>query len=553
MAWNQNKTVSLSPTKTDSSYSYWLNKHLEFMTGQYQRIFGAKGRTTIEQIFALFAIALDQIDVSGLQQYSGKDPKNNLKNKVKKSLEQRKALEFVPAERSITNMDVFLVNNNLKEDQIQQELYNVFEEQYVKIAENDTDDILESTLQGLFDETSHSHFLKVSTIKKRLNVKRLDSVFMTVNYKYPKNKTGAINTICSWLQLYFKKVRAVALSDQEKMAWESFCRDAQGERYIDDKMRELVISFFQYTDTIQQALGIQNKQGFLGELSAYGRLLFNIKESIQTARKKKNRAEIDFYGTGNWLNDRSKMLGTDLIITVRDKKGHIENFGIQVKNPFQLTTKDTLETYKESYSLSPDKVQPLYDNILKIGQDQYAIDLFEMMNINLTNTTVTKQQVLSTIESFLGYYSAEFGRLDEESIEQTDWAEEAEDFTAKIDTKIQNLFFVVKGELVQSSRLVEGLRQQYKLLSEGYKAEARKKEVVHINYSNNISPNHYEKVSNRLPERFLTRTWEKEKGQGGRGAIKEGESARNLLSQVSFNTSLKIKVPSIKEILRKKR
>ena len=111
------------------------------------------------------------------------------------------------------------------------------------------------------------------------------------------------------------------------------------------------------------------------------------------------------------------------------------------------------QTYKNKYVLND--CEYLYNNIFNFTEEEE--EYFELLNLNLNNT-VKPEKLRKYIKNFLYMYSGAFVRLETEKILDTEFKPYMLENLKHLKGKnINNVFFVLKGELLPSSVILEGM------------------------------------------------------------------------------------------------
>lgn len=482
-----------------------LNAILDLFTGETVRLVTDKQRTQIEQLFSLKAIQLDRLSFEGIEDTK---VKTSIKDKLVKAnllevLEDSQG-QYVPVKGKSTNFF----------DELDKTITKELDADSLKKSE----EVAFKEIQDMIAQLGAG-----STIASRLNKTgrvQTSNLFVSWNisskWSAEAQRRGIIRHILSFIH------RAAVVQFDNNM-WEIYNKDWVNNKGTQDKFIQMLEDFFTTTDKYQQYLKGSNSpgakvnsniQGLFGEISAYGHLYFNKKKLL-------NSDNIKLFSLGNVINESGKLSGVDIAINIDG-----ESFGFQVKNPFRTDNKKgDYQTYKESWQLNDAK--DLYsDKYLNLNDEQQ--ELFELINLNLNNTNHV-EYIEALIKQFILVHNQGFLRLNAENFKDNDILKD--DFD-----NVQNIFYILKGEIIPSAKILEGLIEQYKILA-GLDTQQIERNNMRILYKN-------------LIERKVVKP-ETDLDKFDRSYIVEGEQAKNLLSQVTLTTSLILNLPSIRSFIQK--
>ena len=488
-----------------SRRNYWINKHLNLFTGETQRIGIGKGFTDIEQILELVGMIMQ---ANGFEGFSSKE-----KNQLKKILEGVNIIELTPNE-ILTRWGprrVFILAEALRknrtgtgEEELGNQLKLFFENNASEHINKEAVEVLEDCISTVLGDKKKKNTQANKT-------KTIDSMFVRMDFQKASKEADPIGGIVKILIDFLKRARIIAFSQEEYEDWENYERDHPD--MLEKALRELCNDFFKtdYEKKLASSVGADSdKMGFLGELYTHGKTFFNLKEF--------SGKKVDVYSTGNLKDIRTgDKLGQDTILTVKGR-----NYGIQTKNPYQ-TENGFYHTYSSTYKLDSKELYNLY---LRFPNSDMEL-LFKQININLSNTT--KPDYLKTmIEEFLFVFTDNFLRF---SFQKTGELQGlSNDINDQLQKGSQNVFFVVRGYLIESRSMIEELIEQFKNFREMIQD---KKKIWGMTYTNNITPNSYS-VEGATPTT----------------PIKYDPSkivTTNLLSQITIHTAMNIRVKPIQE------
>lgn len=533
--------------KTDSKY--WLNRKFKLMEGQNQRIFASYDFTSIQQLFNLVSA-----EVYNLGQELNVKIEGAFSSDEKKKISACVDDLLVPEEQIKANGQNYAIRP-LKKGVTDSQLLTRFAEIYgnergaaiIKELEEQVAQSAGEAIQLTLEQMFAAGFYRLTAKHPELmnsEIKRaLKSLTVNINrsQKPKKNREKAITKEEKYYKAlwskrvatYISKVFEDTLTFEERKEYDSYKSD------VERKFEEIVECFFRdygnkYVSTDITANRI-TFMGILGELANYGRLRTNIMANNKLSSR---RIEVISSGTKKF---NGKSMAQDLVFTVVNDdesntavtgKNYIgRQYGIQVKNPF-TTTNGIYDTYEQKWDLANKKSrQQLYELYLGLTdeKDQTA---FELINLNLTNTT-TPERFESALEGFFYLCAPAFMRLSEQSL--------AEPIANGIENiGVNNIFFVLMGELIQGSDLLEGLIQQYKV----YLGQ----EV------NNASTSFLYSYQNSIPENVHSvynsdGTFNEWAFQANEDWVNYGEGKNNLFDKITLRTGLRLKIPSINKLV----
>ena len=509
-------------------YNYWLNKYLELLTGETQRILTSSNRTLIERILALASIELQSIGIEGDIEHYKKDIKN--------LLTEQKYLEIsdVVYKETGNKIDVWVPTKEKykNDDDFTDALANFFNsvaaEQVTNEVVNDIEDSLWGQLGKAIGTVSEKSARKSSARNAKVN--KMNRWKVTVNFGQQKDPKLYMD-IYKKVWAFMKTAIVYKLNKTEYEQWLNDIEEYDIQDYVRRRIQQLCKVFCRDNPNLSfSGQGKMNNaiQGFFGELYTFGKEYFNLKHYA-----KDNKVKISFANIGSLKttvkgrNAKATQSGIDNIITVNNK-----HYGIQVKNPF-TTDLGFYKTYKATYIL--DKSEYLYNEIFNFDDAQQ--DYFELLNLNLNNTT--RPWVLrKNLKDFLYMYTGAFVRLETEQILDSEFQPYMKENLKHLKGQsINNVFFILKGQLLPSSTILEGIIKQYNYFIESI--EQAEKLVsgagnpLQIRYTNtvrkNIAP---AEAALKYNEKYVD---------------KDNKIAEDL-KLIKINTALKLELPSIDSI-----
>ena len=470
--------------------NYWLNQHLKYFTGEYQRLFASHGYTLIEQLLALAAIELDEVGVYGLED-DGKG-----KREIKNALLQAKFLEI--PERKVNfkqskEIDVYIPTLKYRkgtDKEFIDALADFFEAKGTEAVAKEVHAILDDQLNVYMSQALKKIGVKLQRVKPSEKAKKQYVRNMFVKLKFDQIPAGDLKALTKEVLNYIHTVRNYAMSNYQKKNWEIDNADGKMAKYIDKQISYLCQEFYR-TGKVDFVSGSKKDNivmGFFGELADFGRNLFNIKGTNEN---------IEVFNIGGLLNAANrKQLGIDNVLIVNGNK-----YGIQVKNPFQVTKTKTMGDYYKIYKSSDesltldemDKKKNIYkiQNIFGFSDEEY--DNFIMYNLNINNSS-NPQKLRQDIEKFCFLYADAFARLDTQEIALKVEEDQNKYLEMLEGNSVNNVFFVLKGEIFPCSYIVNGLIKQYEFFLNSWKDYNKKgnayKKTLIVNYTNEVPRNY---------------------------------------------------------------
>lgn len=431
---------------------YWINKYLNLLTGQTQFIATGFNNTLIEQLLELTAISIQD------EQYEGV-PRDMI-TKIKEILYKKEGIIKI-SEYNLEkhNKNVFIPTkrqSNIK-----------FIEECQKIFENYTKEAIDNEINENINIFVNS-FNKIAerNIKYNKNKnKNLKNMFVNLNMTKTANKSkdSYNKRIIDKILEYMQKARIIKFTDSEL---QSYFKYDPGDQILESWITKLCLDFLKtdINNSFYSNLGNNTSviMGFLGELYTHGKMLFNLS---------KNNFKI--YNTGNLLNLSKEQLAYDSVIVINSHK-----YGIQTKNPY-LTEDGEYETYKTEHKIDSPLLYSLY-----LEDDDDFKESFQLINLNVENTT-NPSILKDTIEHFLYLYGDNFMRLGVQKIDGL--SNMGDEIMNDLYGDIQNIFFVVRGEIIEAASFLEELINQYKYVLQETK---NVQNILNITYINNTSKNY---------------------------------------------------------------
>lgn len=524
---------------------YWINKHLDLLTGQTQRLISGKNWTLIEQLLELVSIKLD---VNNELQMSQDFLSEGLNAKFKRCIKEFASQVIDPnfsvqllkdiSEENYTTSKrrgnaIFVPSKKkngkrLNEDEIISGMIRLFEDSDkqigTKLSEQGQVAIVAALKEIQLQKGNKELYYQTELLGKTPAQESINNLFITLHFNKTDKKPQKIaQSTCRELMRYFRSARPLAFSAEERAAWKLF-ENQNGEKQIEENFLILIEDFLRNNQSSYQKFLTEesNIMGFFGELSTYGKTYFNI--------KKDNNMDINLFWTGMLLSGQTgKQLSYDMIIKVNN-----QNYGIQVKNPY-ATEQGYYEVYKDTFSLEnkADKNgNRFYQNYLGM-EDEEQIKCFQHLNLNMNNP-VNSEEIKRAIMSYFYLHSDKFIRIFSEEIRE-DLFEEQLKKELKDNSAI-NVFFVLKGEIFPSSMILKALIQQYEYFIEPEKTQEIS--VLKLDYSNTIKPTEVpiDQATKEFQPNYVIPN-------------QQDSDINNLLSQIKLKTSLTLKVPSMKELM----
>lgn len=529
----------------DDNVEKWLLKDFSLLEGEYQRIFADKGFTLFEQVMSLYRIDFEKHGIEGFSNdFKSKirdyllGEEDSIIGRIKEPILQRqeniskrgnKQIVYIPTKQYYYKKKKKVKNKtktveSVDEGKFFKDIGEAIKQMFKAVYTEDTKRRFSKSVKEVVDYANSEKFnLKVR--EKRYNRTSLDSCFAKITFGgTTRGKNFTIGDAINQILGYLEKVKKTTYSPDEWNEWKAVSK--KDKKAIEARFKLICREFFKKEDFNGEEKLSQVIQGKLGELAAYGRSRINLKEEQE-------KYNLKIFHIGDLKNMKKELAAADLILQVNNR-----NYGIQVKNPFE-TLDGYYETYKKKWNLGSAKSRnELYDYYLNLNENE--IDIFNFLQVNLNNLKVNSQTVQKGIETFLRYYTLEFARLDLQEIEMPD--KMREDF--KQGLVIDNLFFVLKGELIQTSAILSGILKQYEILEEGLEQNWRQYDLTHkmnISYRNNIEKN-FKSIGGFSQNIKYQPEW-------------INQDIDSLLKDVSIKTSLQLQIPSLSElgVLRRRR
>lgn len=385
----------------------FFDETLSFFTGSNQKraILSSTGRSITKILQNLISISIDgssslikKSDIYAILQQKG-------------LIKKTEWGYYVPPENKTIN-DIVKDINEIIEEELSIKTYKKLQEY---IVENETSsDVLRALKETFFVTISFGNIKKMDTYEKRL----LEILLQYIQKSITKEKKDGLQDE-QWI--FIEKQYKILINDFLKTNYEI----TKGDKLTSDTLI----------------------QGFFGEMYTQGKLLFKIKPGI--------KQKFEIYNTGKlYGKDTKQQLSYDTLIVTENGR-----YGIQTKNPYELY-EGTYTTYSESLSANSSALFTRYltDSIGKTNQD--IKDTFQLLVINekQDKTGQITQQVINLLYMF----SNNFIRIFSEEIRE----KQAKNFQGKIRKDLlsgaaYNIFFVVKGELIPSSLILNQIIVQY--------------------------------------------------------------------------------------------
>lgn len=447
--WTGQNNNFKSPQEEDK---YWINKYLNLLTGQTQFIATGFNNTLIEQLLELTAISIQN------EQYEGV-PRDTI-NKIKDILYKKEGIiKISDYNFKKYNKNVFIPTKKQSNINFIDECQKIFENYVKDVVENEIDENINVFINS-FNKIAERN-IKYNKSKK----KNLKNMFVNLNMTKTANKSKGSYTkrIIDKVLEYMQKARVISFTDNELQSY--FKYDPE-DHILESWVKKMCLDFLKtdINNSFYSNLGNNTSviMGFLGELYTHGKMLFNLSEK-----------NFKLYNTGRLLNLSKEQLAYDSVIVINSHK-----YGIQTKNPY-LIEDGEYETYKTKHSLDSPLLYSLY-----LEDDDDFKESFQLINLNVENTT-NPSILKNTIEHFLYLYGDNFMRLGIQKIDGL--SDMGNEIMNDLQGDIQNIFFVVRGELIEAASFLEELINQYKqVLQETKNIQS----ILNITYINNTSKNY---------------------------------------------------------------
>ena len=520
--------------------NYWLNYHLDLLTGETQRLFlqpfyknnedGTRKKknttlTLIEAILQLSAIELDKINMAGIE---GSDGKNKQLMKDRLLAANILRLQEVNLVRENKRKNVYIPTEeaDLKTGGYDEKFLDLVKDFYLGELKGTVQSI---TADQIGESLDLGMAYAIGQIKKKLGRKdkgkitkttAIKRMFVNVDFvKASEVQDDAIQAIADEVKKYLAGARTFYLSDEELVRWKNDNKGGRMTKYIEKQIDYLVRSYFAVGKAPNfSGVGKIESQimGFFGQLATYGKSLFNLSHYT---------SHMEIFNVGDILSTKGTKLGTDTVIVVNGK-----SYGIQTKNPYQV-----YDGFKKEYkkSMTFDKIQKV-KGLLDMDDNQW--ELFEQYNLNINNST-NPQFLRAQLEGFLRLYTAKFARLGDEEISKDLNKKDKEILKSLQGQRLHNVFWVLKGEIFPSSFILDGVIRQYRYFLDYWDAQKNNNlSSVIFDYSNTIQ-------RNVIPggvqfERAPYSVW-------GYQYVHTGNQLEDDLKRIKLKIHLQLQIPSI--------
>ena len=462
-------------SKSTNTIEGWINYLLTLLTGTYQRLASSEEKDYFNKAITMVNLIAQELDIKGT-------PKKNAEQIIKQEL-IKEDLAFVGV--TANGKEFFSPAKNKLREFVQR-----VAELYAEQLGIDPKQIGQLLLEKRGFDLNSDKNLKWGFQK------------VSINYEISKGSAEAYSKEAN--RALFKHF-SHAMSKDKLQAWENF----QGKAQVEQSFYELCLDFFKsYVTMPNYFQDLVTIQGFFGELYTHGKLYFNIKGDNE---------DIEVINTGALYSMQNEQAAYDTVIYVGGR-----SFGIQTKNPFDYTP--VYKTYENTYNLAQDVLYRRYltDNPNSNDIDNDFKDNFQHINLNLYNYS-NPEQLKRTIEAFLYLFSPNFMRIQLEQVREKDIKNLSTEIQKRaLNTPIRNIFFVVFGELIPTSRIFGGVIAQYQQfinMQKGYEQNR----IWTMTYTNNVKKNLAKKPSKDAAE----------------------PGTKNLLSQIKIKTGLKLQLNPI--------
>lgn len=514
----QNKLNQLRYTSKKDDTEYWVSYFLDCLVGEKMRLATSLKLTDLNKFLSLVKVSMD---------ISGNPIQADFFSSLKEDFRERGLIKEVQKEKKNSKGETkyYTYDTMVKGalEQIYEVTYNKLISAYGDVMANKiTENIggknnFKTSMRQSVNGTGKGFFVDISG-KQVVDIEKKDSLDIEETAK----------TLNSAMWSFFEKVLAVdKQTKKDEMgileAWRSYGSKDKIKRIFLDTWKDYLKTFPTLSKFFQTSNLIQ---GNFGEYFTHMLGTRYISKMV-----KDNGNEIEVFNTGSLKNLLNKQLAYDTIIQIK-RNGKIINYGIQTKNPYELSNPEERVhyTYQDTYSLAQER---LYNNYLSDDRngsvDEKFKKCFQHLNLNVNNTS-RPEEFRAAIKAFFAKYLPNFWRLQVEQMRDQDLSlflksDELKERFEEGNTSIasaQNIFFIVKGELVPTSMIIEGLLRQAQTIEQAI-AQLQSDEL--FIYKNDIPRN--ESKSQNLNN------------------VKPLETNTNLLSQVTFQTKLKITLPPI--------
>lgn len=514
----QNKLNQLKYTSKKDDTEYWVSYFLDCLVGEKMRLATSLKLTDLNKFLSLVKVSMD---------ISGNPIQIDFFSSLKEDFRERGLIKEIQKEKKNAKGETkyytydTMVKGALEE--IYEVTYNKLITAYGDIMANKiTENIggksnFKTSMRQSINGTGKGFFVDISG-KQVVDIEKKDSLDIEETAK----------TLNSAMWNFFERVLAVdKQTKKDEMgileAWRSYSSKDKIKRIFLDTWKDYLKTFSTLSKFFQTSNLIQ------GNFGEYFTHMLGTRYISKMVKDSGNEMEV--FNTGSLKNLLNKQLAYDTIIQIK-RNGKIINYGIQTKNPYELSNPEegVHYTYQDTYSLAQER---LYSNYLSDDRngsvDEKFKKCFQHLNLNVNNTS-HPEEFRAAIKAFFAKYLPNFWRLQVEQMRDQDLSlflksDELKERFEEGNTSIasaQNIFFIVKGELIPTSMIIEGLLKQAQTLGQAI-AQLQKDEL--FIYKNDIPRN--ESKTQNLDN------------------VKPLETNTNLLSQVTFETKLKITLPPI--------
>lgn len=524
--------------KIEDTKKQWLAYHLHLLSGEYARmvVSGNQGRTLFERLMALSAIELEKFHVEGdVEKY---------KSKIRDFLMEQKdgpLLQEKIQHYNAKNKDITVYLETTKEENFIPKVADLFaEEASVKLSEEISLDMGDSIFKGLayaFQQIQSKSGRQLEGTKKV--TKRVSKWIVRLSFGRVKT-SKQIDKIVKGVMKFLDTARTYDLTDTGIEQWKADDKNYSVHNYIEKIIRDMCRSYFNTNPNYDfNANGNREQviQGFFGELADYIRLKINIPKG-----QSYNIGGLQTFKIGG--SGKKEQSSIDNILIVNGKQ-----YGIQVKNPFK-TDQGFYKTYEKKYVLdNSQSANYLYEEIFKF--DQTDIENFQLLNLNINNTT-NPADLYKDMKQFLYIYTDKFARLAKEQIADDQFNGYMDDNLRSLKgAAINNVFYVLKGELMQSSYILQGIIEQYNYFINAIDNKRKKNNNnLIITYNNDIPKNVIPVTDfpllNNNPEHPVYDIRYNEQ------YVHKDNQIEADLAKTSIKTILQLEIPSINDIMKLK-
>lgn len=496
-----------------NDFEYWFQKHLEFLTGRYQRLLWGGEFTQFQQLMNLVSVELESASfASASDQMSGQvtgrvsgERQSEVKRWIRKTLLEAGILVDTGKTSQYLDKNVGGAQPIL----IPAQSYGGQDEAFIDAAMelfyqiSGPNSMAGASQQNIADKMEAAIFevlKKMSTTKsgragssfevrftrtnkngtiKTVPLRRMQRAFVRLDFKGVKalEDNGKIKLITDNVMKYFEAVRNYALSEAELMDWKQVNKGGKITKKLRGRIETLVKIMIrggqgeQLTDTSTQHQR-NNIMGFFGELAALGKAYYNISLATGAAR---GGVGIQVESLGALKGRTGKESATDLAFTIKNKR-----YGIQVKNPFDIDTPYQNYDIADTTLSMGNQAAYMYKNILNLTDEQ--IVAFETLVLNLYNTTdgISANNLIQEIKYFLAANASSFGRYEMyhgDVLDDILYQNHYKEFFTESE-RVNNTFFVIKGMLVPSSQIAQAILYQCQSLMGETQSRGKKTQIV---------------------------------------------------------------------------